>query len=130
MVVFDDGLVVVPGGKTAFVGMWFGALGGAVAGGAAKKALANRLAVIDALGPGVTAAQAAEAAKGTWLVAPSQVQDVKIAKSRLQGCKLTIHLTSKTLKLNFAPNRTPVATVVGLLQPLLGDRLEVDPGVA
>ncbi len=122
MVVFDDGLVVVQGSAVTFV-----VLGGVVVGGGAEESLANKLAAIDVLGPAVTAAQAAEAAKGSWLILPGEVMNVKIAKSLLQGRKLTIKLSSKTLKLSFAPKTTPVATVVGLLQPLVGTRLEVEP---
>jgi len=105
LVLFDDGLVVVQGSKS----------------------LSKKLAVIDGLGPTAAAAQAAEAVKGAWLVLPGEVMSVKIAKSLLQGRKLTIKLSSKTLKLSFAPKTTPVATVEGLLQPLLGNRLEVEP---
>lgn len=123
MVVFDDGLVVVQARA-----VWGAVVGGVAVGGGAEESLANKLAAIDALGPAVTAAEAAEAAEGSWLIVPGEVQSVKIAKSRLQGCRLTAQLTAETLKLIFAPKRTPVATVVGLLRPLLGDRLEVGPG--
>ena len=128
LIVFDDGILVVSGSKAASAGVAFGAIGGAVGAVAAKKALAKKLAIIDELGPSASSGQAAAAVKGAQHLSATDITAARIAKGLGQGRKLRFDLPSGPVKLRWAGKQTPVATVAGLLQLLLGDRLEVDEG--
>jgi len=127
VVVFDDGIVVVVGSKAATAGRAFGAIGAAIAVSAARRGLTKKMATIDALGPGAPAAAAAASVTDARLLTPGEVTGATIAKGLGKARKLTFSLVKGTVKLRFASKKTPVTTVVGLLQPLLGERLRVEP---
>lgn len=130
VIVFDDGIYVLQGSwSAAFLSglgsLLLGPFGSAIALSRGRQAVAVKLTSIEALGPDATATEAAVAGAGGRLLEAGAITRASVTQSRSGSSLLTFDHPEGKVKLSWSAKDTPIETVVGLLEPLLRERLTV-----